>query len=532
FYVSPFYPVDGSYRMSVPEPGEKLAVTITLHRPDSRPFTASVRGIRKPAPRRAVLAAALRHPFETWFVRALITVHGIRLWRKGLPVQPRPEQIAAHLSGPEATMPSTNTVADRLAALVRDTVGVDLPVRIRAWDGSEAGPQDGPVLVIRSRRALRRLLWAPNELGFARAYVSGDVEVEGDMLAALDALDQLAAPEDGPGIAMNSQTTKAALAAALKLGVIGLPPKPPAEEAKLGGRRHSKRRDAAAIAHHYDVGNDFYRIVLGESMTYSCAYWGSAAEDLAAAQLAKCDLVARKLGLAAGMRVLDVGCGWGTFALHAARTYGAHVVGVTLSHEQAGFARKRMAEEGVGDLVDIRVQDYRDVHDGPYDAISSIGMAEHVGASMLPTYAADLFALLRPQGRLLNHAISRRPGKPTPFSRTSFIARYVFPDGELEPIATMTEAIEGAGFEVRDVESLREHYALTLRAWVANLERDWEQAVALTSPGRARIWQLYMAGSALAFEANRIGVNQVLAVKPGPRGQSGMPRSRTALLSG
>jgi cyclopropane-fatty-acyl-phospholipid synthase len=423
------------------------------------------------------------------------------------------------------------TVADTVAPLVRSALGQDARIRIICWDGSAFGPQDAPLqLNIKRRRALRRLLWAPNELGFARAYVSGDVEVDGDLLAGLDELERVALPADGPGVVIDAATKKAVIKAALTLGVVGLPPKPPAEEAHLAGRRHSKVRDAEAIAHHYDVGNDFYRFVLGESMTYSCAYWADPSPDLDQAQFAKCDLVARKLGLREGMRVLDVGCGWGTFALHAARTYGAQVVGVTLSHEQAGFAQKRMVDAGVADLVDIRVQDYRDVSDGPYDAISSIGMAEHVGEAMLPVYAGDLFALLRPEGRLLNHAISRRPGKPAAFSKTSFIDRYVFPDGELEPLATMLAAIEGAGFEVRDVESLREHYALTLRAWVANLERSWEAAVAATSAGRARIWRLYMAGSALAFEANRIGVNQVLAVKPGESGRSGMPRTRRELL--
>jgi cyclopropane-fatty-acyl-phospholipid synthase len=423
------------------------------------------------------------------------------------------------------------SVADTVAPLFRAALGEDIPLRIRCWDGSQLGPDDAPVqLHITRRRALRRLLWAPNELGFARAYVSGDVEIEGDLFAALDELERVASPSDGPTVAITAQTKRAVLKTAVRLGVIGLPPSPPPEEVRLVGHRHSKRRDAEAISHHYDVGNDFYRYVLGESMTYSCAYWAQPAFGLDDAQFAKCDLVARKLGLAAGVRVLDVGCGWGTFALHAARTYGAHVVGVTLSQEQAVFARKRMAEQGVSDLVEIRVQDYRDVVDGPYDAISSIGMAEHVGASMLPVYAGDLFALLRPQGRLLNHAISRRPGRRMAFSKTSFIDRYVFPDGELEPIALMLEALEGAGFEVRDVESLREHYALTLRAWVANLERNWSAAVAASSPGRARIWRLYMAASALAFEANRIGVNQVLAVRPDERGRSALPRTRGELL--
>ena len=423
------------------------------------------------------------------------------------------------------------TAAQTLGPLVHAILGGAVPVEVSCWDGSRSGPPDAPVrLQIVRRRALRRLLWAPNELGFSRAYVSGDVLVSGDIVTALDALDRAADPLTGPGVSITARTRRQLWRTALIPGVLGPPPRPPAEEARLSGRRHSKRRDSDAIAHHYDVGNDFYRLVLGPSMTYSCAYWAQGPFDLGGAQFAKCDLVARKLGLQPGMRVLDVGCGWGTFALHAARTFGAHVVGVTLSHEQAVFARKRMADEGVGDLVEIRVQDYRDVDDGPYDAISSIGMAEHVGADMLPTYAADLFALLRPQGRLLNHAISRRPGSPAAFDKTSFIDRYVFPDGELEPLAVMVEAIEGAGFEVRDVESLREHYALTLRAWVANLEANWDEAVRLTSAARARIWRLYMAGSALAFEDNRLGVNQVLAVKPGDRGRSALPRTRSEWL--
>ncbi len=422
------------------------------------------------------------------------------------------------------------SVADVVAPLVRAALGDRVPIRVTCWDGSTIGPGSAPLhLVVRNRRALRRILWAPNELGFARAYVSGDLEVDGDLVAGLTELDRVADPERGPGVSIDAETKKAIAKTAVRLRVIGLPPSPPPEEARLRGRRHAHARDAAAVAHHYDIGNEFYRLVLGESMTYSCAYWPQGPSDtfgLSDAQFAKCDLVARKLALSEGMRVLDVGCGWGTFALHAARRYRARVVGVTVSQEQAAFARERIADAGVADRVEIRVQDYRDVSDGPYDAIASIGMAEHVGEAMLPNYAACLFSLLRPTGRLLNHAISRRPGPPAEFSSTSFIDRYVFPDGELEPLATMVEALEGAGFEVRDVESLREHYALTLRAWVANLERGWERATQLTSPARARIWRLYMAGSALAFEANRIGVNQVLAVRTDPRGTSGMPPTR------
>ncbi len=421
-------------------------------------------------------------------------------------------------------------VADTVAPLVCAVLGDRASIRVTCWDGSTVGAPDAPLhVVVRNRRGLRRVLWAPNELGFARAYVAGDIDVEGDLIRGLQELARFADPEHGPRVTVDATTKKAILRAAVRLRLIGLPPAPPPEEVKLTGHRHSRIRDATAVSHHYDVGNDFYRLVLGESMVYSCAYWArepSAEFGLADAQLAKCDLVARKLGLAEGMRVLDVGCGWGTFARHAARCWGARVVGVTLSREQAAFARERISADGLADRVEIRVQDYRDVDDGPYDAIASIGMAEHVGAGMLPVYAADLFALLRPGGRLLNHAIARRPGHAPRFSPTSFIDRYVFPDGELVPPATTIETLEDAGFEVRDVESLREHYALTLREWVANLERSWDGAARLAGPARARIWRLYMAGSSIAFDANRIGVNQVLAIKTDSRGRSGMPRTR------
>lgn len=421
------------------------------------------------------------------------------------------------------------TVAAIVEPLVRATVGDQLPVGLCYWDGSRTGPATAPLWVnIRRRRALRRLLWSPSELGFARAYVSGDVDIEGNLLAGLTALEEAAL---GQRARLDAATIIAAIRSSLRLGVIGPPPKPPAEEANLTGPRHTKRRDAAAIAHHYDVGNDFYRLLLGESMIYSCAYWRQMPGPtfgLADAQFAKCDLVARKLGLAPGTRLLDVGCGWGSFALHAARVYGAHVVGVTLSREQARYARQRVDQEGLGNRIEIRFQDYRDVDDGPYQAISSIGMAEHVGAAMLPVYAARLFTLLGSGGRLLNQAISRRPGSRTQTS-TTFIDRYVFPDGELQSLTTMVGAIEGAGFEIRDVESLREHYGLTLRAWIANLESHWNEAVAATSLARTRIWGLYLAGSASAFESNRIGINQILAVRPRERGASGMPLVRPAL---
>ncbi|WP_030774902.1 SAM-dependent methyltransferase [Streptomyces sp. NRRL F-2664] len=450
--------------------------------------------------------------------------------------------------------------APRLAALAETLLKGPLPVRIRAWDGSEAGPPDGPVLVVRSRRALRRMLWKPGELGLARAWVAGDLTADGDLFELLDRVAGLLwarerEPAPGPPASRAAALRtllprRAAAAADTAAGAAALlrdadardavrdlltlarplpaPPPPPEEAARRGGSRHTRGRDRQAVSHHYDVGNDFYERVLGPSMVYSCAYWtpGSTLEQ---AQHDKLDLVCRKLALEPGDRLLDVGCGWGSMALHAARAHGARVTGVTLSREQAVYARKKAADEGLTDLVEIRIQDYRDVKDGPYDAISSIGMAEHVGAERYRDYARTLHALLRPGGRLLNHQIARPPeADESAYRVDEFIDAYVFPDGELSPVGTTVGELERAGFEVRDVEALREHYALTLRAWVARLEDHWDEAVALTSPGRARVWQLYMAASALGFERGRLGVNQVLAVRSAGRGESGLPlRPRT-----
>ncbi|MFD4632078.1 class I SAM-dependent methyltransferase [Streptomyces sp. NPDC058284] len=418
----------------------------------------------------------------------------------------------------------------RLKNLAEQLIGAPLPVRIRAWDGSEAGPPGAPVLVVRSRRALRHLLWKPGELGLARAWVAGDLDVDGDLYAALDLMAEFIweRGDDARGLreSLRDPKVRAAARSLFALSAPFLPPSPPPEEMRRHGRlhRHTKGSDRQAISHHYDVGNDFYELVLGPSMVYSCAYWESPESTLEGAQRDKLELVARKLALKPGMRLLDVGCGWGSMAIHAAREHGVSVVGVTLSQEQAAYARKRIAEEGLTDRIEIRVQDYRDVRDGPYDAISSIGMAEHVGAERYLEYAHDLYALLKPGGRLLNHQIARRPqADESAYSVDEFIDAYVFPDGELAPVGSTVALLERAGFEVRDLEAIREHYALTLRRWVANLEAHWAEGQRLTSPGRARIWRLYMAASALAFERNRIGVNQVLAVKTPEEGASGMP---------
>ncbi|MEV5874493.1 cyclopropane-fatty-acyl-phospholipid synthase family protein [Streptomyces sp. NPDC052101] len=423
--------------------------------------------------------------------------------------------------------------ASRLRSLAEQLLGVPLPLRLRAWDGSQAGPPDAPALVVRNRRALRRMLFKPGELGLARAWVAGDLEVEGDLYTALDAMAGLVW-ERGDGArglveSLRDPAVRAAVRELLKLAGPPLPPAPPREEVRRPRRRlHTRHTDKRAISHHYDVGNDFYELVLGPSMVYSCAYWEDGG-SLETAQRDKLELISAKLGLTPGQRLLDVGCGWGSLAIHAAREHGVSVVGVTLSQEQAAYARKRVADEGLTDRVEIRVQDYRDVADGPFDAISSIGMAEHVGAERYLEYASQLYTLLKPGGRLLNHQIARRPQRDeSAYEVDEFIDAYVFPDGELAPLGTTVTQLERAGFEVRDVESIREHYARTLRQWVVNLEADWDRAVRLSSPGRARVWQLYMAASALAFERNRIGVNQVLAVRTPEPGGSGLPlRTRT-----
>ena len=403
-----------------------------------------------------------------------------------------------------------------VAAELGRLLGPDLPVALAAYDGSRSGALS-PVATInlRSPLALRRILAAPGQLGLARAYVAGDLEVDGDLFGLLRAQDQLRGLSLGP----SSWAAIARLTA--RAGVFGRPPAPPPEEARVRGRRRSRPRDAAAIRHHYDVSSEFYRLLLGPSMTYSCAVWANPSVGLEAAQEAKYELVSRKLGLCPGQRLLDVGCGWGGMVLHAARHHGVRAVGVTLSAEQAALARRRVAEAGLADRVEIRLQDYRDVADGPFDAISSIGMFEHVGAGQLGGYFRRLHGLLRPGGRLLNHAISQ-PAGLRPGGRNGFIQRYVFPDGELQEIGRVVTAVQHSGFEVRHVESLREHYALTLRAWVRNLEERYAEAEAEVGPGRARVWRLYLAGSAVSFEAGRIEIHQTLAERS-DEGRSGMP---------
>ena len=430
------------------------------------------------------------------------------------------------LRGDAATIDLTEShgsAADALAPLVRAYIG-DPPISIRFWDGSRIGPDDGPgVLHVRSADAIRRIAWAPGELGAGRAFVAGELDVEGDVVAVVDALRPA-----GLRLRRSLLGAPAAVRAALRLGVLDRPPAAPPEEVRPSGWRHSIRRDAAAISHHYDVGNDFYRLVLGPSMTYSCARFALDDATLEEAQAAKHELVCRKLGLheQPGARLLDVGCGWGSMALHAARHHGARVVGVTISRAQAELAHQRVQAAGLADRVEIRLQDYREIGGESFDAVSSIGMFEHVGARRADTYFATLRRLVRPGGRILNHAISSVGGSRLP--RRSFANRYVFPDGELIDVGDVVLGLEAAGFEVRDVEGMREHYGRTLRSWVANLQSNWDEAVDLVGEGRARVWLLYMAASAVGFETGGLGLHQVLAVVPDEDGRSGMPATRAA----
>jgi cyclopropane-fatty-acyl-phospholipid synthase len=453
----------------------------------------------------------------------------------------RPDGTGSLIARPSAaegatTAPST---AQRLLTVVERAARSPLPIQLRAWDGSTAGPTD-PVLAVhlRSPRAVRGALRPAAELGAARAYVSGDLEFEPigghDEISAL--CDQrMIAFAGAARTAVRSPLRKLSTMAALtRLAGPGPGPGRPPEEATLSGRRHGRGRDAAAIAHHYDLGNDFYRLILGESMVYSCAYWRADPDDdygLEQAQRDKLDRICRKLGLKPGHHLLDIGCGWGSLAVHAAEHYGAHVVGITLSEAQATMARRRVHDAGVAGLVTIRVQDYRDLADGPYDAVASVGMAEHLGSARYARYAATVRKVLRPGGRLLHHQITV-PAPAPRRRRKQFIDRYIFPDGELTPLGHISDRLERSGLEVVDVESMREHYVPTLRAWLHNLDHNRGSATELTSPGRVRAWRLYLAGSAAGFASGRLALHQVLAVVPWPGGRSPLPRLRSTWLPG
>jgi cyclopropane-fatty-acyl-phospholipid synthase len=377
------------------------------------------------------------------------------------------------------------------------------PFTIELWDGSKVPSTNGggPTFKARSQDALAYAVAAPGQLGLGRAYVSGEIEID-DIDAVIDVLNEWKPPPVGAA-------TKARLiTAALRAAGVRRPPPPPKAEMHLRGRKHTTKRDREAVRHHYDVGNEFFSLFLDESMTYSCAIFSRGAKSLAAAQDTKLELVCTKLGLQPGQRVLDVGCGWGSFVMHAAQRHGVDAVGITLSENQAELARRRVADAGLSDKVEIRVQDYRELAGEDFDAVASIGMVEHVGESQIDVYAEQLASMLRPGGRLLNHGISRlRHGniEGGPFSE-----RYVFPDGETTHVSRVILALERAGFIAQHVEEFGADYAETLRHWIRNLDENIERAEELAGPERLRVWRLYLRAARNGFEIDFTSVYQVL----------------------
>jgi cyclopropane-fatty-acyl-phospholipid synthase len=387
----------------------------------------------------------------------------------------------------------------------------DRPFAVRFWDGSELPPTNGggPTFEIRSPDALAHVVLSPGQLGLGRAYVSGALDVD-DLDEVLEVLDSW----QPPALERREQA-RLALAAARAFG-LRRPPHVPKAELRLNGRRHTPERDAKAVRHHYDVSNDFFALFLDDSMTYSCAIFSRGATTLEEAQETKLELVCTKLDLQPGQRVLDIGCGWGSFAMHAAERHGVSVVGITLSEPQAELARKRVAERGLSDKVEIRVQDYRAIHDGPYDAVSSIGMVEHVGSSQIDVYAAQLARLVKPGGRVLNHGIARlRMGDP---EAGAFTQRYIFPDGAPLHLSRIQLALERAGLETHHVEGFRDDYAETLRHWARRFDERLDDAIRMGGAERARVWRLYLRGARRGFETGFTSVYQVRCSRPGASG--------------
>lgn len=413
-------------------------------------------------------------------------------------------------------------IAQRIADLLAPLVGGSIPVHLQAWDGSVAGPSDAPEVHLNSPNVLRRLLWNPGELGAAQAYVLGELDVVGDVGDALDHVWDEVRARRLTAVRPKPAALIALAKLARELGVLGRPLPPPASQAVVKGRLHSLMRDREAISHHYDLSNDFYELVLDSHMAYSSGYWTSDSPEytLDDAQRDKLDLVCRKIGLdkGKGQRFLDVGCGWGSLSLHAAQEYDAHVVGVTISREQKAFIDKRIADRGLQDRVEIRIQDYREIPDGPFDAVASIEMGEHVGESNYPTYTAALHANVVPGGRVLVQQMSRKEGDNP--GGGAFIEQFIAPDMYMRPVGRTVAMIEEAGLEVRDVHAMREHYVRTVDVWTERFEARWDEVVALVGEEVARVWRLYLVGGGMAFRDGRMGVDQILSVRPGPKGQS------------
>ncbi len=443
--------------------------------------------------------------------------------------QARPSRREASLEKNRSTLVQDGVAGVARRAL-RGVAGGRLaafPVAVRFWDGSVmpacAGAVGAPTVLVRNRRALSELLHEPNEIGLTRAWVQRDLDVEGDLEAVVALREQYA----GLRLATRERA-RLAMAALLMAGpsVLRRPPAP-SIEVRPRGRRHSVARDREAVRHHYELSNHFYELMLGPSMVYSCAYFEDDDDSLEQAQERKLETICQKLRLAPGERLLDIGCGWGSLLLHAARRHGVQGVGVTLSDAQAELARERIARAGLSRQVEIRVRDYRQVDDGPYDKIASVGMYEHVGRDQLDLYVSHVDRLLRPGGLFLNHGITRLRQRPR--SEDTFISRYIFPDGELHPVTDVLRSMEISGLEIRDVESLREHYVLTLRRWIANLDAQRESAIREVGEMRLRAWRLYLLGCAHAFATGQISVFQTLSTRGGA--DHGLPLDRRALMA-
>ncbi len=407
-----------------------------------------------------------------------------------------------------------------------------LPLRFTAYDGSASGPEDAPFQFhLRNERGLAYLLTSLDaDLAIGRPYVTGDLTLEGEGVHPGDPYEALVMLQKGLKFKMPTPAELVILLRSMGLSHLR-PPAPPPQEAPsrmrriFEGFRHSMGRDAEAIHRHYDVSNEFYELVLGPSMTYTCALYPTDDASLEEAQFAKYDLVARKLDLQPGQRLLDLGCGWGGMVRHAAREYGVKTLGVTLSREQATWAQEAIKDQRLDHLAEVRHLDYRLVEESGFDAVSSIGLTEHIGVRNYPAYFGFIRDKLRPQGRLLNHCITRHDNKMRDTGR--FLDRYVFPDGELIGSGRIITEAQNAGLEVQHEENLRVHYAKTLTAWNHNLVANWDAAVAEVGEATARVWGLYMAGSRLGFERNEIQLHHVLATKTDDNGVSGYPLRHT-----
>ncbi|MFP4394344.1 MAG: class I SAM-dependent methyltransferase [Anaerolineales bacterium] len=422
-----------------------------------------------------------------------------------------------------------NDAKDKTIAIL-ERIFADYPTEdfaVRLWDGTtwpDGGKSSSPfTLVLNHPGALRKMFLPPSELNLGEAYIYGDFDVEGDLIAAfsLSVYFQNLNLRIGDKLGLARQLFTLPNTAAPQEGWQG---------AAVHGERHSRERDRQVISYHYDVSNDFYALWLDKHMVYSCAYFATLDEDIHTAQERKLDYICRKLRLQPGERLLDIGCGWGGLAIYAAQHYGVDALGITLSEPQVDWASERIVEAGLEDRCRVAYMDYREVTPvEPFDKLVSVGMFEHVGEEKMRIYFDRAWDLLWPQGLFLNHAIARPAWEPSRADQETFSNQYVFPDGELVPVGVSSQVAEDAGFEVRDVESLREHYALTLRRWVRRLESEHEAALRHVDEVTYRIWRLYMAGSAHGFESGRLNVYQTLFAKPSPEGESGLSLTREDL---